>query len=70
VHACDCDDPKKETNNVIHVSMGDQKEVLGNSPRWAATNIKGYFKCGEKYTCFMASNGQTPNLVSFNVQIL
>lgn len=56
------------TYNVIHMSMRDEEEVLGDSTLWAASNIERQIKSREDYAGFMASNGQTFNWVAFNGQ--
>ena len=58
------------TYNVIHVTMGDEEEVLAYSLLGAATNIKGQIEGWENDASFMASNGQTLNWVSFNLHTL
>ena len=55
---------------MIHVTMGDEEEVLTYGLLRAATNIKGQIECWENDASFMASNGQALNRVSFNLYSL
>lgn len=58
------------TYNVIHMTMGDEKEVLAYGLLRAATNIEGQIESWENDASFMTSNGRALNWVSFNLHSL
>lgn len=58
------------TYDVIHVSMGDEEEVVGDGTLRASSNVECYLERGEHYARLLASNGEPLHLIPFNLHAL
>lgn len=55
---------------MIHVSVGDEEEVVGDSSLGASPDVEGYLERGEHYACLLPSDGETLHLITFDLQTL
>lgn len=58
------------TYDVIHVSMGDEEEVVGDGTLGASPNVECYLERGEHYARLLSSNGEPLHRIPFNLHTI